>query len=87
MDGEWTTGALSTLNIAAAPNTSIAAFQYEDDEGVHIRIYLQGERHSSPLDATFSNPVHSILQRQAHLRSKSTATMALGSAARPFPPL
>ncbi|KAI0642737.1 fungal fucose-specific lectin-domain-containing protein [Trametes meyenii] len=37
----WVSGALNTLNVTAAPNTSVAAFRYFDNEGLHIRVYCQ----------------------------------------------
>lgn len=42
--GKWTPGALNNLNIQAAANTSIAAFQYSDSSGKrHIRVFCQGK--------------------------------------------
>ncbi|KAH9897835.1 fungal fucose-specific lectin-domain-containing protein [Cubamyces lactineus] len=41
VDGDWTLGALGALNISASTDTSIAALQYEDGDGVHIRVYFQ----------------------------------------------
>ncbi|OJA19207.1 hypothetical protein AZE42_06768 [Rhizopogon vesiculosus] len=40
--GHWFLGELGNMQIQAATNTSIAAFQYGDDQGgVHIRVYCQ----------------------------------------------
>jgi hypothetical protein len=41
-DGDWYSGALNDLNVRAAPNTSIAAIQWNDTDGHHIRVYCQG---------------------------------------------
>ncbi|KAI5892260.1 uncharacterized protein SCHCODRAFT_02287368 [Schizophyllum commune H4-8] len=41
--GKWYKGSLDTMNVQCDPFTSIAAFQYEDDTGRHIRVYCQGQ--------------------------------------------
>ena len=41
-NGNWFQGGLNGMDIQAAFNTSIAAFQYENDIGLHIRVYCQG---------------------------------------------
>ncbi|KAL1679136.1 fungal fucose-specific lectin-domain-containing protein [Schizophyllum commune] len=40
-NGNWFQGGLNGMDIQAAFNTSIAAFQYENDTGLHIRVYCQ----------------------------------------------
>ena len=41
--GRWAPGELNNMNIQAARDTSIAAFYYERNNGLHIRVYCQGK--------------------------------------------
>ncbi|KAJ7107407.1 fungal fucose-specific lectin-domain-containing protein [Mycena epipterygia] len=43
VNGRWFKGDLNDMDIQAARNTSIAAFQYEHSNGQHIRVYCQEE--------------------------------------------
>ena len=40
--GKWYKGSLDTMNVECDRFTSIAAFQYQDIVGRHIRVYCQG---------------------------------------------
>jgi len=64
------------MNIQTATNTSIAAIQWVGDQGIHIRVYCQGEKGSRAISSF--NATKYVCQNWAQMLSRNSVTTAIG---------